>query len=120
MLNKVKPGVIVQKCLSNTRSLLAALGLVGLAGCGVAPAQPDSSVELAKNADVDFSTILLVSLNDGSIIRQTINLDADICIKMLENVTTTCLTKGGAIVNNLGVVVGYEMISETIQLHGHN
>ena len=110
----------MQKSLSDTRSLLIVLSLVGLAGCSVAPVKSDSSTELAKSADIDYSTILLVSLNDGSIIRQTVNLEADICMKALDNATTTCLSKGEAIVNNLGVVVGYEMIPETIELRGRN
>ena len=61
-----------------------------------------------------------MTLDDGSIVRQSIDYDADICIKVVASPTTTCLTQGEPIVNNHGVVVGYEMRPRTIELEGIN
>ena len=80
---------------------------VALAGCGLGQSLPE---------ETDHSTILLVSLEDGSIIRQTVNLDADICVKSLIDTTTSCLTQGDPIVNADGVLVGYEMDPTTVEL----
>ena len=96
---------------------LTALVFAGLGGCGHAPVQPESAglTEAPRH-----STLLLVGLEDGSIIRQTLALDADICMKELNNSATRCLTRGDAILNSEGLIVGYEMVSETIELQGRN
>jgi len=96
---------------------LAALVFAGLGGCGHAPVQPESAA-IAEEAR--HSTLLLVGLEDGSIVRQTLALDADVCMKELNNSTTRCLTRGDAILNSEGLIVGYEMVSETIELRGKN
>ena len=102
--------------------VVAALALAGLTACSHAPIQSEtkteSSAEVVQTSDAEHSTILLVSLEDGSIVRQTVELGADICVKALESATTTCLTQGEPIVNNSGIVVGYEMLAETIELQG--
>lgn len=101
---------------------VTALAFASLAACSHAPLQTEttaeSSAEVVQTSDAEHSTILLVSLEDGSIVRQTVELGADICVKALESSTTTCLTKGEPIVNNRGIVVGYEMSTETIELQG--
>lgn len=102
------------------RFILIALGLTFLAACSHAPVQTDVANSAATATDGDHSTILLVSLEDGSIVRQTVALDADICIKSLDSTVTNCLTQGEAIMNNLGQIVGYEMHPETIELQGLN
>lgn len=71
-------------------------------------------------SDSNSDTILIVGLEDGSFVRQTVALGADICVKQLDNPTTTCLRQGDAIFNGMGVVVGYEMLSETIELQSKN
>ena len=91
---------------------LIALAALLSAGCSYTPSQTES----AKKTD----TILIVGLEDGSFVRQTVALGADICVKQLDNPTTTCLRQGDAIFNGTGVVVGYEMLSETIELQGLN
>ncbi len=96
---------------------LAALVVAVLGGCGHAPVESES---VALAAEARHSTLLLVGLEDGSIVRQTLALDADICMKELNNSTTRCLTRGDAILNSEGLIVGYEMVSETIELQGRN
>lgn len=108
----------------STYLAVAALAFSGMAACSNAPVQTEmaaeSSAAITQISDSEHSTILLVSLDDGSIIRQTVQLNADICVKALDSPTTNCLTQGEPIVNNRGVVVGYEMSAETIELHGRN
>ena len=96
--------------------VLAATGLAILSACSRMPVQSAA----ANGVRIEPDTMLLVSLEDGSIIRQTISLDADICVKALASPTTTCLTRGDAIVNHRGDVVGYEMLSQEIMLQGVN
>ncbi len=63
-------------------------------------------------------TMLLVSLDDGTVIKQTINLTADVCFKMNSSSETTCLTQGEAIVDpDTNSIVGYEMIEDKIDLY---
>ena len=108
----------MSKLLINSRFTAVAAGLVLLAACSNAPFQTQVVDSSAANAVENHSTILLVSLEDGSIVRQTVNLDADICMKSLGSTETNCLTQGDPVVNDAGIVVGYEMLPETIQLQG--
>ncbi len=74
----------------------------------VAPAAPAAEVR---------ETVLLVSLNDGSIIKQTITSSADICFKKNSDSATTCLTQGAPIFSpDTDTVIGFEMIEEHIDL----
>ena len=102
------------------KSLLIVTSFLCMTACSHVPLQADAEKPTNEVADIPTPTILLVSLDDGSIIRQTVDLDAEICIKALDDPKTTCLTQGEAIVNNNGVVVGYEMLTETISLKGLN
>ena len=61
--------------------------------------------------------VLLVSLQDGTVIQQTISLDADICFKTNGRSATTCLTRGEPIFDQgAGAIIGYEMNSSQIEL----
>lgn len=102
------------------RSILISLALTFLAACSHAPVQTEAVNGATPESGASHSTILLVSLEDGSIVRQTVALDADICVKSLDSTVTNCLTQGEPIVNNLGVIIGYEMLPETIELQGLN
>ncbi len=65
----------------------------------------------------NHETILLVSLDDGTVIKQTVNLTADLCFKLNSSSETTCLTQGEAIVDpDTNAIVGYEMIEDKIDL----
>ena len=72
--------------------------LVVLASC--AYVFPDR--EPAHNA------VLLVGLEDGSMIRQEIPVDAEICMKALGDSATTCLTRAEPIMSDDGSrIIGY-------------
>ena len=61
--------------------------------------------------------LLLVSLDDGTVIKQTIDSDADICFKVNSEALTTCLTEGAPVIDpNSDTVIGYEMIEARIDL----
>jgi len=87
--------------------VLAVLGL--LTACTQAPvAQAPGS-----------SAVLLVSLQDGSIVKQDIDLDADICMKSNTSSVTTCFYEGEPIVDpDTDQIIGYHMQSEQVDLYG--
>lgn len=67
----------------------------------------------------DEDTMLLVSLEDGSVIKQTISIDADICFKQISSSSTTCFTQGNPIVDPASdTIIGFEMIEDRIDLIG--
>ena len=91
------------------RQLLAAISALSLLmGCSAPPVK-----------DVDRPTMLLVSLQDGSIIGQEIDADADICMKANETSLTTCLKRGEPVLD-IGAesVIGYRMEQTEIHLVG--
>ena len=58
-----------------------------------------------------------MSFEDGSVIKQIINIDADLCFKMSSSTATTCLTQGEPIVDPvINTVIAYEMIEDHIDL----
>lgn len=72
---------------------------------------------LAAPAGETRETVLLVSLEDGSIIKQTITSGADICFKKNSDSATTCLTQGAPIFSQeTDTVIGFEMIEDHIDL----
>lgn len=105
-------------------SVLACLFAVALLGAcstqqSYAPAStPLSATPLTTVSDQQSKdTILLVSLDDGSVIMQTIQSSADICFKQNSDSATTCLTQSEPIVDpSSNAVIGFEMIEEQIQL----
>ncbi len=61
--------------------------------------------------------LLLVSLNDGSIVGQQIDADADVCMKANESPTTTCLSRGTPLMGGAGrTIIGYQMVETEIEL----
>jgi hypothetical protein len=65
----------------------------------------------------DRETVLLVSLEDGSVIKQTIESSADFCFKTSTASSTTCFTQGAAIISpDTNQVIGFEMIEDQIDL----
>lgn len=98
------------------RSAFAAPALLFMVACNNLSTQPESMTAVDTYTGEEHSTMLLVGLDDGTYVRQTLLLDADICIKELNKPTTICLKQGEAIVDNSGAVLGYEMLPETIEL----
>jgi hypothetical protein len=98
--------------------LAVILGACSTSGLRSAPAQ-----EVAQNVAISLSpepsreTILLVSLEDGSVIKQTIFSSADLCFKKSSDSLTTCLTQGAPVfASDSNTIIGYEMIEEHIEL----
>ena len=80
-----------------------------LAACATPPAQ---QVDVASDR-----AMLLVSRDDGSVVLQMIDSEADICFKQASSSTTTCFSQGDAIVDSAGsTVIGFEMHEEKINL----
>ncbi len=96
-----------------TRVFTLALLLL-LGACSVNPEAP-ASTNLAQTPA--HETTLLVNLEDGSVIKQTINVDADLCFKQIGSKETTCFTTGDAIISpETNAIIGYEMIENHIDL----
>jgi len=75
------------------------------------PAATNIAYESAHGA------MLLVSLDDGTVIKQTIDVNADVCFKQNSDSTTTCLTQGEAIIDAAtNTVIGFEMVEDRIDL----
>lgn len=94
-----------------------------LLGGGVDDAAQTDSPELIQKAattldpNIPKETILLVSLDDGSVIMQTISSSADICFKQSTTSSTTCLTRGEPVVDpSTDAIIGFEMIEDQIDL----
>lgn len=96
---------------------------VGLGACSANPINLAPDQSLVQNVDANLppdsprETLLLVSLEDGSVIMQTIFTTADLCFKNNGESATTCLTQGAPIYDpTTNDVVGYEMIEDHIDL----
>ena len=103
----------------NVPVLLAATVLGACASSG----QPDAihavSYLAADSAAEAIRTeaMLFVSLDDGTVIMQTIESAASVCFKLNSETSTTCLLQGAALVDPVtNAVIGYEMIEEKIEL----
>ncbi len=90
------------------------LGACSTSGLRSAPAQ---DVATSLSPEPSRETILLVSLEDGSVIKQTIASSADLCFKMNTDSSTTCLTQGAPVIDPASnSIIGYEMIEDHIDL----
>ena len=107
-------------CVSKVSTLAI---LLFLGACSSNPAAPDlvnrasapASTHLVR--DSLHETTLLVNLEDGSVIKQTINIIADVCFKQISSSETTCFTQGDAIIDpETNTILGYEMIEDHINL----
>lgn len=75
------------------------------------------TVAVTLSPDLPRETVLLVSLDDGSVIMQTISSSADLCFKWNSESATTCLTQGDPVFDPItNAVIGFEMIEDHIEL----
>lgn len=75
---------------------------------------PVPPTQISENS---HETILLVSLEDGTIVMQKIDSNADICFKSNTDSATTCLTQGAPVIDPASnTVIGFEMIEDNIEL----
>ena len=78
---------------------------------------PDADLAVILSPDLPHETTLIVSLDDGSVIKQTIHTTADLCFKKLADSTTTCLTQGAPIFDPVtDAIIGFEMVEDRIDL----
>ncbi|MDH3577670.1 MAG: hypothetical protein OEO71_07590 [Gammaproteobacteria bacterium] len=94
------------------------LGACSTSGLRSAPAREVAQdVAISLSPELSRETILLVSLEDGSVIKQTIFSSADLCFKMNTDSLTTCLTQGAPVIDPASnSIIGYEMIEDHIDL----
>ncbi len=87
---------------------------------GAVPGPAASNVEPALAVETSASTrdtMLLVSLDDGTVVMQRIRSQADVCFKRNSEPTTTCLTQGDPVIDpETRTVIGFEMIEGHIEL----
>lgn len=83
---------------------------LALSGCSAGPV-------ITQQPSSDHEAVLLVSLEDGSVIKQTIQSSADLCFKTSIASATTCFTQGAAIVSpDTNAIIGFEMTEHQIDL----
>lgn len=81
---------------------------------GALNAEPLIAVETAA---ATRDTMLLVSLDDGTVVMQRIRSQADVCFKRNSDSSTTCLTQGEPVIDpETNAVIGFEMIEGQIEL----
>jgi hypothetical protein len=97
--------------------------IVGLTACTSSLTSSRPPTDLSQQIDVTLSpdmpreTVLLVALDDGSVIMQTIHSSADLCFKTSSDSATTCLTQGDPVYDpTTNAVIGFEMIEDHIEL----
>jgi len=106
-------------------SLSALIALAFIYGCSSNASLPKTVADPANpfvsqiSLESGYKTVLLVSLEDGTVIKQMIDVAAEICFKQAANTATTCLTEGAPIVDaQTDTVIGIEMIEKHIDLVG--
>jgi hypothetical protein len=108
------------KNMSLVTVLAATIVLGGCANGAFSTAPPavlDKDLVGILAPDLPHETMLIVSLDDGSVIKQTIQSTADLCFKKLADSATTCLTQGAPIVDPVtAAVIGFEMVEARIDL----
>jgi hypothetical protein len=94
-----------------------------LGACGTTSEKSTSTEPMSLSATETLSpatahdTILLVSLDNGSVIMQTIDAGADVCFKNNSDSATTCLTQGEPVMDPAtNTVIGFKMIENSIDL----
>ncbi len=93
------------------------LSVASLLACVIAVSACSTQTAAIPQAAEHHETILIVSLEDGSVIMQTINSSADFCFKSNSASSTTCLTQGAPIFSpDTNAIIGFEMIEEQIDL----
>lgn len=81
------------------------------------PAAPAARLVPAAVTGPQHETMLLVSLDDGTVIKQMISVDADVCFKQNSSSSTMCLTQGSPILDEItNTIIGFEMLEDHIEL----
>jgi hypothetical protein len=97
--------------------LLLLTVVFGAFGTSALAADDALEVDVSVSPDSPRETVLLVSLDDGSVIKQTIRSTADLCFKKNSESATICLTQGAPVIDPVtNAVIGFEMIEDHIDL----
>lgn len=107
------------KHLHTLATLAAVLSLAGCVSSATMSTNdsPDDA-QLRTDDSGRHEAILLVSLDDGSVVMQKITSDAEVCFKVNSESATTCLKQGEAVVDpDTNAVIGYKMIEDQIELY---
>ncbi len=76
-----------------------------------------SRPEHATVPESDGNALLLVRLDDGNIVKQTISSDADICFKQNQSSETLCFSQGEPIRDpDTDRIIGYRMTKSAVNL----
>lgn len=98
---------------------LKTLGLLctiaSLCGCASSPSEPGAGLAAATSSVPQ--AILFVELEDGSVVRQSIQSAADYCFKSSQSSETTCFTEGQAIIDpETQEIIAYRMQEDRLHL----
>jgi len=103
--------------ISPIASLLPLAFVLGAISTGTSAANGIYNADTSVSPDSPHETILLVSLEDGSVIKQIIRSSADLCFKKNSDSATTCLTQGAPVIDPVtNAVIGFEMVENHIEL----
>ena len=96
---------------------MKSLSVASLLACVIALSACSTQTAAVSQTTERHEAVLIVSLEDGSVIMQTISSSADFCFKSNSASSTTCLTQGAAIVSpDTNTIIGYELIEDQIDL----
>lgn len=80
--------------------------------------QPESPVEKLATDSPQSEALLLVSLADGQLVMQHVNIDADVCMKSNANPETRCFKRGEPIYDaDASTIVAYHLEPKDLNLH---
>lgn len=99
---------------------LVMLTTIALAACASTQSftshQPESALQPASEAAAP--ALLLVSLADGQLVLQEIEIDADVCMKSNAAPATRCFKRGAPIyAADSSTIVAYEAVTRELDLH---
>lgn len=81
----------------------------------------DPAGESADQSTHSEGALLLVSLADGQLVMQHVDIDAEFCMKQNEDPATRCFRRGEAIIdpasNN---IIAYQLETREIDLYAHS
>lgn len=99
-------------------TLLLAAALLGACAHSTPPGTTSDATALPIAETAHNEALLLVSLDDGSVIMQRIESAASVCFKLNSEASTTCLSQGAPLIDpTTDTVIGYEMIEQKIELY---
>ncbi len=85
-----------------------------VSGCAAAPANYDVPFDIATSMDGTGGT-LVVGMDDGSVVQQTAEIPADVCVRSIPLAVTMCYAKGNPRIDpRTNEVVGHSMVATVL------